>query len=214
VLYALALAAVMSAIVAIIARIALPRRPWLFLVFKPLTTSLILGVVLLPAARNVSIYRGAIALGLLFSLFGDILLMLPGDRFAAGLVSFLLAHISYIVAFDSATQYAGFPWIAFPLVLSGGLVLRYVWPGVSYSLRGPIVGYVIVMVTMASWAAYRALVSPGLASVVAGAGAVLFLISDAALAVDRFRQPFRAAQAIVLATYFAAQLLIALSAGF
>jgi len=42
-------------------------------------------------------------------------------------------------------------------------------------------------------------------------GAVLFLISDGILAVNRFLRPFRAAQAIILSTYFVAQWLIALS---
>jgi len=39
----------------------------------------------------------------------------------------------------------------------------------------------------------------------------LFLASDSVLAVDRFVKPFRAAQAVILSTYFAAQALIALS---
>ena len=37
--------------------------------------------------------------GLLFSLVGDVSLMLPNERFIQGLVSFLVAHLCYIVAF-------------------------------------------------------------------------------------------------------------------
>ena len=42
-------------------------------------------------------------------------------------------------------------------------------------------------------------------------GAVLFVASDSALAVNRFRRPFAASQLVVLGTYFSAQWLIALS---
>lgn len=45
----------------------------------------------------------------------------------------------------------------------------------------------------------------------AAVGGVLFVASDSALALDRFRRPFRGAQPLVLATYWAAQTLIALS---
>jgi len=45
----------------------------------------------------------------------------------------------------------------------------------------------------------------------AAAGAGLFVVSDGVLAIDRFRWPFRAARAVTLATYWSAQLLIALS---
>src|SRR5947209_5719242 len=42
-------------------------------------------------------------------------------------------------------------------------------------------------------------------------GAVLFIISDSFLAVDRFKRHFRSAQLLILTTYFTAQWLIALS---
>ncbi len=41
--------------------------------------------------------------------------------------------------------------------------------------------------------------------------ALLFLFSDSINALKRFRKPFRAAEVLTLAPYFAAQLLIALS---
>ncbi|NIW49240.1 MAG: lysoplasmalogenase, partial [Gammaproteobacteria bacterium] len=36
-------------------------------------------------------------IGLALSLAGDIFLMLPDEKFIAGLVSFLLAHLAYIL---------------------------------------------------------------------------------------------------------------------
>jgi uncharacterized membrane protein YhhN len=40
---------------------------------------------------------------------------------------------------------------------------------------------------------------------------VLFIVSDSALAVNRFRGQYQSAQALILSTYFAAQWLIARS---
>src|SRR5688572_26309956 len=46
---------------------------------------------------------------LLMSLLGDVYLMLPGNSFFAGLASFLVAHILYVVAFP-VTMAAALPW--------------------------------------------------------------------------------------------------------
>jgi uncharacterized membrane protein YhhN len=212
-IFALSLAAILSAIATTLARTLLPRRPGLFYIFKPLTTCLILAVAVLPALRTRSTYGAAIALGLIFSLGGDILLMLPSDRFVAGLTSFLLALLSYGFAFATTTQYSGFPLSAVPIVLVGALILWYLWPALSSALRAPVSVYVLAMVAMTSLAAYRASDVHSAGTLVAAIGAALFLISDAALAIDRFRRPFARSQVVVLGTYFAGQLLIALSVG-
>src|SRR5690606_41962032 len=75
--------------------------------FKPLTTVLILLLALLASPPVTPAYQWLIVLGLLFSLAGDVFLMLPRDRFVAGLVSFLIAHLFYIAAF--AQQADGTP---------------------------------------------------------------------------------------------------------
>ena len=55
-------------------------------------------LALLVAAGGRGRYRRAIALGLLLSAVGDVLLEFP-DRFVPGLVAFLLAHLAYTTAF-------------------------------------------------------------------------------------------------------------------
>ncbi len=62
-------------------------------VFKPLTMLFVLSLALQSSASTSTLYAWMIVVGLLFSLAGDILLMLPSDRFAAGLASFLVAHV-------------------------------------------------------------------------------------------------------------------------
>ena len=71
--------------------------------------------------------------------------------------------------------------------------------------------YVVVIAVMASLAAERWQATGSAMTLAAALGAGLFVVSDGVLAIDRFRWPFRAARALTLATYWAAQLLIALS---
>ena len=62
-------------------------------VFKPITTFILLLVTILPSPPETNVYSRWILAGVILSLIGDVLLMLPQDRFALGLGSFLLAHV-------------------------------------------------------------------------------------------------------------------------
>ena len=69
----------------------------------------------------------------------------------------------------------------------------------------------LVMLLMGWAAASRFLLTGQLGSLFAFAGAILFIVSDSTLAIDRFKGHFRSAQLLILTTYFIAQWLIALS---
>jgi uncharacterized membrane protein YhhN len=176
--------------------------------FKPLTMILIIAVALVAGADNTSTYKVAVVAGLVCSLAGDVFLMLPRDRFIAGLISFLIAHVLYIIAFTSRSGFnASLPAL---LVLSmyGALMLRCLWSHLG-KMRLPVLIYmlVILMMVLQAWESHRLSGQPH--AFLAAIGAALFALSDSALALNRFRRPFRSAQAIVLSTYFAAQWLIA-----
>jgi uncharacterized membrane protein YhhN len=182
--------------------------------FKPLTTVLIIAATAWCFAPALGHYRDLILVGLALSLAGDVFLMLPGNRFIPGLASFLAAHLAYVWAFTLGVGVAPaqLPWLA-PFAFFGFVVVVYLWRGLpDATLKGAVVAYVLVIVVMAWRAAVRAqLPVPAGSGALAVAGACLFLASDSVLAVDRFRRPFPAAQPVVFATYWAAQLLIALS---
>lgn len=191
-----------------------PPRAWLIYICKPLTTLLILAVALAPGTFLTDRYAGAIALGLLFSLAGDVWLMLPRNGFLPGLVSFLFAHVSYIVAFLAAPLAPGPAWpLLLLLPISGTLILRHLWTFLPATLKGPVSLYVAVIVLMATLAVSRAMTYNDVATRSAALGALLFYASDAALAINRFRRPFALVHIVVLGSYFVGQLLIALSAG-
>ena len=204
---ALSLLATASALLTIRAEYRGPRLH--VYVFKPLTVVLIILVALQTRHATAAQYKSLVVAGLLCSLAGDVFLMLPRDRFVAGLLSFLCAHVCYVAAFASGGWTCGV-WAAAPLALYGALMLGLLWPGLG-KLRAAVVVYVAVILLMA-WAALgRAAATFDGGGAWAAAGALLFVASDSALAWNRFRGEFGGAQAFVLATYFAAQWSIALS---
>jgi uncharacterized membrane protein YhhN len=155
-------------------------------------------------------YATAIIAGLCLSLLGDIFLMLRHQKFIAGLVSFLLAHFVYIFAFyqQLSTQlhwqnqlYFSLPAAAYFAYLYGGLG----------KLKIPVLVYVTAIVMMAFFSFEVYLSSDSVYSMAAFVGAVIFMISDATLALNKFKQPFRGAQIIILSTYYVAQWSIAYS---
>jgi uncharacterized membrane protein YhhN len=203
---ALTIMAAVSAALHIFAEYRGPRRN--IYIFKPLTMLLIIAIALQSPA---SLYKHLIVAGLLFSLAGDIFLMLPRDRFIPGLVSFLIAHLFYIAAFslEGASAYSSLP-AAIALLVYGGLMLRLLLPTLG-KMKLPVAIYMLVILLMVWQATNRSINMWTTASLLACAGAWLFAASDSVLALNRFRRPFKSAQFLILTTYFAAQWLIALS---
>lgn len=157
------------------------------------------------------VYKYMIIIGLVFSLAGDVFLMLPSDQFVAGLVAFLVAHLFYSAAFASEmSTLIGWPFI--PFVIYGIVIYIILSPSLG-KLKLPVLIYVIVILVMA-WLAWERWGGTGQSGpLLAAIGAVLFIISDTILAIDRFRGTFKLSRALNLTTYFAAQLLIAGSGG-
>ncbi|HYH87237.1 MAG TPA: lysoplasmalogenase [Pyrinomonadaceae bacterium] len=178
--------------------------------FKPLTVVLIILIALQTNHATAPHYKQFIVAGLLCSLAGDVFLMLPRDRFVAGLVSFLFAHLFYVAAFMLGGGQMFSVWGAAALALYGALMLRLLWPQLG-RLKAPVVFYVAAILLMAWQALNRWLAVGDAGSALALLGALLFVASDSALAWNRFRVGFKSAQAVILGTYFVAQWLIALS---
>ena len=183
--------------------------------WKPLSTVLVIVVALLSLGRPnaVPAFTFWVTAGLVLSLGGDVALMLKSKRaFLVGLVLFLLAQITYSVAF---TLWNGFHpqdlvSAAVLLVLAIAIYL-YLWPGLN-GMQGPVIFYILAICFMVNRAISTffgdtfTLTQAWLLSV----GATLFWLSDLVLAVNRFRHPFRANR-LGLFLYYGGQLLIALS---
>jgi uncharacterized membrane protein YhhN len=178
--------------------------------FKPLTMVFILLIAVQGGGPNISLYKVAIIAGLVCSLAGDVFLMLPSNRFVAGLVGFLIAHLFYITAFTSGSSFGFSVWPLALCLIYGLFMFRILAPHLG-KMKWPVLVYIVVILVMA-WQAWERWSQTGQSkALLAFLGAVLFTISDSALAVNRFRGRYQSAQALILSTYFAAQWLIARS---
>jgi alkenylglycerophosphocholine hydrolase len=158
-------------------------------------------------------------LGLMFSLVGDVLLMLPGSRFfISGLVAFLLAHVAYIIGFGPIPLpiHWGSLLALAAVILVGFFDFRRIQAGVcrradTAQMLVPVRIYGVV-ISLMLFAALLTLMRPEWplqAAVYASVGAALFYISDSILACNRFADPIPAADVLVMVSYHAAQFLIA-----
>ncbi|MFC9917853.1 lysoplasmalogenase [Agromyces binzhouensis] len=168
-----------------------------------LMPALVVAVVL--ARPRASAAARLLVAALVLSWAGDALLTGSGDGwFVAGLLSFLAAHVVYVVLFVRLS--AGgrrLPWwtLAYAAWFAGFLALLA--PGLDGMLV-PVAVYGAVLGMMAALAG-------GLGGLVALGGA-LFVVSDSVLALGRFLPgyEFAAHDLVVMSTYLAAQGLIAL----
>jgi len=165
----------------------------------------ILGQATLP------LYRYMIITGLVFSMAGDVFLMLPSDRFVAGLVAFLIAHLFYIVAF--MLEISTLTWWPLIPIFTYGIFIYIILAPYLGKLKPPVSIYIVVILIMAWLALERWNHTSQSGALLACVGAFLFIISDTILAINRFRGAFKPARALNLATYFAAQCLMASSVG-
>jgi uncharacterized membrane protein YhhN len=178
--------------------------------FKPSTTAILLLLAALATSVHGPRYQWPIVAGLACSLAGDVMLMQPRDRFVPGLAAFLLAHLAYLVAFAFGFPIGTASVLLIPLLATGGLLLRLLWPGLG-RLRGPVLAYTVAILLMVWQAWTRSWALPSSGSLLAAAGATLFMVSDGILAINRFRRPIPGAQIAIMTSYVAAQTMIALS---
>lgn len=146
--------------------------------------------------------RGALVVGLVLSLVGDVFLMLPNDMFVPGLSAFLAAHIAYVVALWMLGVSAGGLLVGLALVVIAGLIVgRRIVTGAGradHALVAPVAAYMVVISLMVVSAF-------GTGLFFAVVGALLFYASDAVIGWTRFVADHRHGRLLVMATYHLGQ---------
>lgn len=158
----------------------------------------VLGAVL-PARFGVPM-----AIGFIAAAAGDIFLAL--DRHAyliQGLLCFLVTQVAYAAAFLGRGMALGERLeYRLPVTVYGAVLLALMLPGLG-SFMLPVFVYVSALVAMAVLAAgFES--RPGRVYF----GAVLFLIADSLIGIDRFVAPFPFSEIVIVGIYTAAQFLI------
>ena len=148
-------------------------------------------------------------IGIILSLAGDVLLMLPREQFIAGLVAFLLAHLAYIIGLNQTLppfSVIGLVW-AVLLGIIAAQFYKHLATGLirqkEESLQKPILTYIAV-ITIMLLSALLTLSHPDWDSrtaITVSIGAALFALSDAFLAWNKFVQPIKNGRVMNIATW-------------
>ncbi len=148
---------------------------------------------------------------LAFSWLGDVLLIFQEEKailFTLGLTAFLIAHICYTYYFAKILT-AKMQTIAFPLYLCVGIYAVcfyfFLLPKLG-AMQFPVLIYALTISCMliATFQVYFKNRSYLLCAI----GALLFVLSDSILAINKFYEQFEAASFLIMLTYGLAQLLL------
>ncbi len=183
------------------------------IIFKPLIIPVLIGYF---DSQVKSITTGIakwVLFALLFSLVGDVLLMFQTKKeifFLLGLSAFLLAHIFYIIFFHHVRlreNVKSNPWLLVIVVVYYACLISWLSPFLG-EMKLPVRIYGIVISIMFMLAMHMLFIKNKKAGSWMMWGALLFVISDSVLAINKFYQPFKAADVIIMLTYGLAQLFI------
>lgn len=184
--------------------------PLLCLMAKPLPVLALLGWL---RGAEPGGYRRWIAIGLVFSLAGDMLLEWSPDFFVFGLGAFLLGHLAYLVAYlGDSRRFA--PLALLVALAAGGSMFATLANAGLGGLLIPVALYALAISAML----WRALARTGAASIsrqsayFAALGAALFVLSDSLIGINRFVAPFDEARYAIILTYWLGQWCITASA--
>ena len=177
---------------------------------KPLTTLLILTLPLRFPHDQLKAYRKTVLWGLLFCLIGDSFLLFE-SFFLYGLTSFLIGHLCFLYAF---VKQQGFQWPVIPGIFLGSIAYTILF--LCYDNLGalllPVLVYIGVILIMSWQGIALQRQNKHFTFRYVGWAVVLFLFSDAVLALNKFYIPFAYSGVLILSTYWLAICLIALSA--
>lgn len=190
---------------------------WLEMATKPLLMITLL-IYFLFGRKEVMSTIGKLMIGaLFFSWVGDVLLMLQNeieDIFVFGLGAFLISHIFYMFVYQKAQtdepNNVNRPFVNTRIIflLFVGIALIYVlYPHLGEFLY-PVILYTIIIITMAVFALLRRGWTVDKSFIMVYSGALLFIMSDAMIAIDKFLSPLFMARLLIMSTYIAAQFLI------
>jgi len=193
------------------------KSEWLDFITKPLIMSTLLIYYLLARKQKANTLTYLMVGAIIFSWLGDIILMLQFQfegLFVFGLASFLIAHLFYIPAYgraiapDQSDDSKTFIRTRIAFLIFVGLALIYLLLPSLDSMLIPVALYTIVIISMAIAAVMRKGRTIDRSFIMVYSGALLFIMSDAMIAINKFLNPLVQARLLIMATYIAAQLLI------
>ena len=178
---------------------------WQRWVFKPVTLLLLVAWAWQSPQFHATDYL--ILAGLVATLIGDALTLLPRQRLLYALGAFFLSHLLYTISFASNMTLSFFWPIPLVLLLAGAVVIAAIWSRLE-ELRWPVSTFIGMTLVMVWLAAENYFFRPTDFSFSLLAGAALLLLAYSVWFITHFRRRFRADSAVVAASYFAGHFMI------
>jgi uncharacterized membrane protein YhhN len=157
--------------------------------------------------------RNTVLWALVFSTLGDILLMGAGRYayfFLFGLAAFLVAHVFYIYTFRALLRgergyLQQYPVLIIPFFLYLVGLLYALWSGIPMAMKGAVAVYAATITIMAMLALHLRGIITGYSARWLFLGAVMFVLSDSMIAINKFGYPFPEARVAIMGTYIFGQ---------
>jgi uncharacterized membrane protein YhhN len=191
--------------------------PWLEFISKPLIIISLFAFVLVSTKGISSKFKNWILLALFFSWMGDLFLMLLEDHpefFMYGLLSFLISHVFYILAFTTPVHkplsipiYRRYPLSYIIPFGYSAYVFSVLKPGLG-DMSIPVLIYIIVISVMLVIALNRYGKVNNNSYLWIVLGAFLFVTSDSILAFNKFHNEIEFSRYYIMITYMFAQFFI------
>ena len=181
--------------------------PMLVYIFKPLIIFSLLFLYVFSLPKRIKWY----VIALEFSFFGDVLLLFSGELFfMGGLVSFLMAHLLFIKIVISRVKKVNFLkalFSAIPFLAVFGLLI-FTLKDSLHEMLWPVIIYGLTIATFGAVSLFDFLNTKSKKSFLMLLGAIVFMISDSLLAINKFYNPAHILEVFVMVTYVLAQYLI------
>ncbi len=198
------------------------------MVTKALLMPLLIGYYYKVTAPGITSAQKLILWGFVFSFSGDVNLMMPRLEslkpyeelfFLAGLVSFLITHVLYMLSFRKDFANNAQPgilkakiYLIIPVIAALAALLAILVPTIQANepdMLVPVIIYASVITLMVIFAINRwgKVSAVGYWAVLAGA--LLFMFSDSNIAINKFHTPFAMAPLVIMSTYISSQFLFA-----
>ena len=189
---------------------------WAGIAVKSLIIPLLIWLYLRFVRGHGNCFHSLIITALVFSWLGDIALQLTQFQetfFLVGVGCFLFAQLIYMVAFfttpgENAVFFRKI-YLAIPVVLYGCGILWLLFPGLG-DMKLSITVYTVIIHTMLLAAINREKKVNRQSFLLVLAGAILFILSDSLVAINKYVQPFELARIAIMSSYITAQYLIVL----
>lgn len=176
---------------------------------KPLLMPLLIFLFYKEADGIITLPRLLLAIALIFSWIGDISLMFVADDplfFLGGLGAFLIAHLIFVSIFYKTTNdyikwsfKMSWPYLVYGVLLLG-LLSRH-----ADDLTPAVLVYGLCILSMVITAAHRKGLAQDESYRLVFSGAILFVVSDSVLAINKFVADIPLAQVTIMITYISAQ---------